>query len=209
MTHASTDPGNRSLHEIEREVDAERLRVSETIDALQQKVSVGGLVDQIVKSVGEHGGEVSHNLALSLRQNPLAVILTGVGLAWLMAGSGPKSGNQDYDEDGEGWDDSSSRAPSLPTDPDRAYADIDEPTGRGALGQRLSEGAAVVADRAKGLARDVRDGAAGVGSAVSGLADQAGTAAHRATQHAPRCARHAAPGCSCGSGRLARARDVL
>ena len=182
MTHASTDPGNRSLPEIERDVDAERLRVSETIDALQQKVSVGSLVDQIVKSVGEHGGEASHNLALSLRQNPLAVILTGVGLAWLMAGSGPKSGNQDHDEARKGWDNSSSPAASPSTDPDRTYADIDEPEGRGGFGQRLSEGPAVVAAGGEGLARDVRERAAGAGSAVSELADQAGTA----TRHAPR-----------------------
>jgi hypothetical protein len=51
MAHATTGEA-RSASEIEREVDAERARVSETIDALQRKASVGNIVDQVVKAVG-------------------------------------------------------------------------------------------------------------------------------------------------------------
>ena len=58
------------------------------IDELQQRASVGNLVDQIVKAVGENGGEVSRNLGRTLRDNPLPALLTGVGLVWLMASSG-------------------------------------------------------------------------------------------------------------------------
>ena len=88
MAEFSTNPGDRSVGELEREVDRERERVSATIDELQARASVGSLVDQLVKAVGENGGEVSRNLGRSLRDNPLAALLTGVGLAWLMAGSG-------------------------------------------------------------------------------------------------------------------------
>ena len=88
MAEFSTNPGDRSVTELEREVDRERERVSATIDELQARASVGSLVDQLVKAVGENGGEVSRNLGRSLRDNPLAALLTGVGLAWLMAGSG-------------------------------------------------------------------------------------------------------------------------
>ena len=88
MAEFSTTPGDRSVGELEREVDRERERVSATIDELQARASVGSLVDQLVKAVGENGGEVSRNLGRSLRDNPLAALLTGVGLAWLMAGSG-------------------------------------------------------------------------------------------------------------------------
>ena len=92
MAEFRTDPGDRSVSELEREVDHERERVSATIDELQSRASMGNIVDQLVKAVGENGGEVSRNLGRSLRDNPLAALLTGVGLAWLMAGSGGGSG---------------------------------------------------------------------------------------------------------------------
>ena len=91
MAEFNTNPGDRSVTELEREVDRERERVSATIDELQSRASMGSLVDQLVKAVGENGGEVSRNLGRSLRENPLAALLTGVGLAWLMAGSGRRA----------------------------------------------------------------------------------------------------------------------
>ena len=99
MAEFNTNPGDRSVTELEREVDRERERVSATIDELQSRASVGSLVDQVVKAVGENGGEVSRNLGRSLRDNPLAALLTGVGLAWLMAGSGrPRDEAQNWDD---------------------------------------------------------------------------------------------------------------
>ena len=99
MAEFNTNPGDRSVTELEREVDRERERVSATIDELQARASVGSLVDQLVKAVGENGGEVSRNLGRSLRDNPLAALLTGVGLAWLMAGSGrPRDEAQNWDD---------------------------------------------------------------------------------------------------------------
>ena len=99
MAEFSTNPGDRSVTELEREVDRERERVSATIDELQARASVGSLVDQLVKAVGENGGEVSRNLGRSLRDNPLAALLTGVGLAWLMAGSGrPRDEGADWED---------------------------------------------------------------------------------------------------------------
>ena len=102
MAEFSTNPGDRSVSELEREVDRERERVSATIDELQARASVGSLVDQLVKAVGENGGEVSRNLGRSLRDNPLAALLTGVGLAWLMAGSGrPRDEGRDWEDPDE------------------------------------------------------------------------------------------------------------
>ena len=98
MAEFNTNPGDRSVTELEREVDRERERVSATIDELQSRASVGSLVDQLVKAVGDNGGEVSRNLGRSLRDNPLAALLTGVGLAWLMAGSGkPRDEGRDWE----------------------------------------------------------------------------------------------------------------
>jgi len=98
MTEFNTNPGDRSVADLEQEVNRERERVSATIDELQSRASVGGLVDQLVKAVGENGGEVSRNLGRSLRDNPLAALLTGVGLAWLMAGSGKPRESRDWQD---------------------------------------------------------------------------------------------------------------
>ena len=70
MAEIGTDPGDRSVTELEREVDRERERVSATIDELKGRASAASLVDQLVKAVGENGGEVSRNLGRSLRDNP-------------------------------------------------------------------------------------------------------------------------------------------
>ncbi len=100
MAEFNTNPGDRSVSELERDVDSERERVSATIDELQARASMGNIVDQVVKAVGENGGEVSRNLGRSLRDNPIAALLTGVGVAWLMAGSnGSASKGSDWNSD--------------------------------------------------------------------------------------------------------------
>ena len=43
MVEFNTTPGDRSVTELEREVDRERERVSATIDELQARASVGAL----------------------------------------------------------------------------------------------------------------------------------------------------------------------
>lgn len=105
MAHYSTDPNGRSAAALEREVDAERAKVSQTIDALQSKMSIGNVVDQVTEAVGAHGGDVARNLGRQMRDNPLPLLLTGIGLAWLMAGNGQRSADRDYDYDDDLEDD--------------------------------------------------------------------------------------------------------
>ena len=180
MAEFSTNPGDRSVTELEREVDRERERVSATIDELQARASVGSLVDQLVKAVGENGGEVSRNLGRSLRDNPLAALLTGVGLAWLMAGSGRPRDEGQYWEDpdrddlyGRGGDRlpedpaygasayESSAAGSWPDDPDR-----DAEPEEGGLRERVADLAGRVGE--------------GVSEAVEGLRERASEVSHAA-----------------------------
>ncbi len=132
--------------------------MSATLDELQSRASVGSLVDQVVKAVGENGGEVSRNLGRSLRDNPLAALLTGVGLAWLMAGSGRPR------DEGRDWE-----------DPDRDYL----PHGRDRLAEPLLQGASAYGsnddndDRAWPQYSD-RDDASGEGGLRDRVADVAG-----------------------------------
>jgi hypothetical protein len=99
MAATRTDPGNRSVAELEREVDQERAQLSATIDALQGKASLGNIVDEVMKVVRENGGDMGRNLGRTVRDNPLPALLAGVGLAWLMMGSGrPPERWDDEDE---------------------------------------------------------------------------------------------------------------
>lgn len=102
-----TNPGDRSVNQLEREVDLERAKVADTIDALQEKVSVNHIVDTVMAAISKNGGEISRNLGRTVRDNPVPLILTGVGLAWLMASSGRDERASayagDWDRD-DAWD---------------------------------------------------------------------------------------------------------
>jgi ElaB/YqjD/DUF883 family membrane-anchored ribosome-binding protein len=72
--------------EIEREIEADRRRIEEKIDAIQQRMSPGQIVDEALayaKSSG--GGEYVANLGNAFKNNPIPLALMGVSLAWLMA----------------------------------------------------------------------------------------------------------------------------
>lgn len=73
--------------QIERDIDRTRASLGRTVDALEHRLSPGELVDQALGMAREHGGEFASNLGRSVRNNPMPVILTGVGLAWMMASS--------------------------------------------------------------------------------------------------------------------------
>ena len=84
----STDAGR-----IERDLEQTRSRIDSTIDALQQKLSPGEMVDQAMTYFKEGGGvDFSRNLARSVRDNPVPVALIGIGLGWLMV-TGSRRGN--------------------------------------------------------------------------------------------------------------------
>ena len=101
MSPSNTSDHDKSASELEDEVNQERRKVASTIDALQEKISVGGIVDQIMGAVTEHGGDVGRNVGRTLKNNPLPLALTGIGLAWLMASSNspPPSSRSRYDDD--------------------------------------------------------------------------------------------------------------
>ena len=174
MAEFHTDPGDRSVSELEREVDQERERVSTTIDELQSRASMGNIVDQLVKAVSENGGEVSRNLGRSLRDNPIAALLTGVGLAWLMAGSGGTSGKE------SDWDSEDPRY-SGGTNPDwRTFGVSGDQTGGSWTGSARSDDDP--ASSSDGLGQRAADVAGKIGEAVSDTVE--GPARSRLRLHA-------------------------
>jgi uncharacterized protein YjbJ (UPF0337 family) len=165
MSMSSTNPGNRSAAEIEAEVDRERERVADTIGALQSKLSVQSLVDEASHALYEHGGEISRTFGRQLRDNPLAALVTGVGLAWLMAGAGSRA--RDDDAFGDRRNFYRNRQPELHPayDPDRAaFADDDE--GRG-VGERAREWGQTVSSAATGAMDSTRDALGGARDALA------------------------------------------
>lgn len=100
---------NKSPERLEREVDQARARLERTVSELSDRLSPGELIDQALGMAREHGGEFGRNLGTQVKQNPLPMILTGIGISWMMMSSG-KNGSAAHasydastDEDGRSF----------------------------------------------------------------------------------------------------------
>lgn len=88
----------RSPEEIEREIERERAGLTDTLDDLQDRFSIEHVARQFSDQFREHGGDIGRSVSEAVKRNPVALALTGVGLAWLMMGD--RSGSRDrYDHD--------------------------------------------------------------------------------------------------------------
>ena len=169
-TYTETDP-----RAIEQEVDRERARVADTIDALQSTLSTKGNVDEVAKALSAHGGAITDGLGRAVRDNPLPLILTGIGLTWLMASSGERRASPPEFQGGS--------APGHGT----------SGAGMPAMGPRVSRGADATLGGLRGTFAEARDTAAhtigaageaasGAGSRLAGMASgAAGTLADAAS----------------------------
>jgi ElaB/YqjD/DUF883 family membrane-anchored ribosome-binding protein len=85
----------RSPDQIERDIADVRARISHTLDAVQDKLSPGQVLDQVLSYTKEEGGAIAEGCVRAVRQNPLPSALVGVGLAWLLyATNRPQAGSQ-------------------------------------------------------------------------------------------------------------------
>lgn len=78
----------KSPESIEREVDQARERVGRTLSELTDRLSPGELMDQALGLAREHGGEFGRNLGAQVKNNPMPMILTSIGLSWMIMSSG-------------------------------------------------------------------------------------------------------------------------
>jgi hypothetical protein len=78
----------KSPEEIERDLRRTRAEMEDTIEAIERKLSPGELLDQTLRTLGGGPREYAANLSQAVKLNPIPATLVGVGLAWLMAGSG-------------------------------------------------------------------------------------------------------------------------
>ncbi|MCD6073171.1 MAG: hypothetical protein K0Q70_54 [Rhodospirillales bacterium] len=72
----------RSPEQIERDISELRAQISDTLDAVQHKLSPGQLLDQAL-SYAKDGGAVAANIGRGMRDNPIPASLFGLSLAWL------------------------------------------------------------------------------------------------------------------------------
>ena len=82
--------------EIERQLERDRAAIEDTIEAIQRRLSPGQLLDQTLGYVRSGGSEVATSVARSAQQNPWPLIITGVGLAWLMQSTASSRRNGEH-----------------------------------------------------------------------------------------------------------------
>jgi ElaB/YqjD/DUF883 family membrane-anchored ribosome-binding protein len=92
---------NERAEEIERQLDRDRAEIGNIIEAIQHRLSPGQLLDQAMGYARSGGSHAVSAVGRSASQNPWPLILTGVGLAWLIQSTsasrnGDRSGNGVY-----------------------------------------------------------------------------------------------------------------
>lgn len=94
---------DRSPAEIEREIEAERTALARSLEDLQRTFSPETILNQVTGYAKDNGGEIANGLVEQVKRNPVAAAVTGVGLAWLIAGARKPSyaadrrhGDRDY-----------------------------------------------------------------------------------------------------------------
>lgn len=182
MSSSTTDPGDRSSAQIEREVEGSRARLSETLDALRDQVSPGHLMDQAVEYVrGSGGADFAQNLGRSVRDNPLPVLLIGAGIGWLLL-SGSKSSESSTTEPRR----------ALPA-PGTSYSPVTEGgvtrvhegsrSSNPSLAERAGAAASGVSERVGDAADQAYQSVAGAaGSVADSISSTAGNVTQRATE---------------------------
>lgn len=74
-----------SVDVIEQEIVATRTRLNETIDRIQDKLTLSGIVDDVMGTAGMPRIEESQDYLMDLvRRHPLPVMLVAAGVGWLV-----------------------------------------------------------------------------------------------------------------------------
>ena len=73
-----------SSREIEAEIEATRARLYGTIDKIQNRLTVAGIVDEVMGSAGVPRYQNGHDFVLGvMRKHPLPVMIAAAGLGYL------------------------------------------------------------------------------------------------------------------------------
>jgi hypothetical protein len=75
----------QSINDIERDIEESRAKLDLTIDRLQDKLSVSGIVDDVLGQVRRTPYASMYDNAIDvIRRNPVPVMLVAAGIGWLL-----------------------------------------------------------------------------------------------------------------------------
>jgi hypothetical protein len=75
----------QDMKELERDIEESRARLDLTIDRLQDKLSVSGIVDDLLGTARKNSyGPFYDNALTVIKRNPVPVMLAAAGIGWLL-----------------------------------------------------------------------------------------------------------------------------
>lgn len=163
----------RNPARIAEEILATRAQLDDTLDAIQRKLSPGQLIDQAMAYTRQGPGEMLTNFGHAAKRNPVAMVLTGVGIAWLV------------------WGNSRPEYPAA-----YASAPHGDPLAEGFMAPQLREGReaegrpAAAGERAREISGQVGERARAIGEQVTSRARESGGQASEPARHAGERVRH-------------------
>ena len=77
---------DKSSAELQQEIEDDRRRIEDRLGAIQERMSPGQMVDEVIAyAKGSGGGDYLRSLGGQAKANPIPLALMGVSLVWLMA----------------------------------------------------------------------------------------------------------------------------
>jgi hypothetical protein len=74
--------------QFEREAEETRWQLAGTLDELRDRITPGRVVDRLIDYTREGlAAEFLRNIGREVRENPMPLVLIGIGIAWLMVAS--------------------------------------------------------------------------------------------------------------------------
>jgi hypothetical protein len=169
--------------DVEREVEATRGQIDQTVEALKEKMQPKELFDEATRLMGSTSNKVLTTVVEQARSNPIPVALIGVGIAWLALGQSRKgrAGTDayagQYYETYEGYDEDGNFTRKLKN---RVTGAVDQAKGALAGARSKAEGAVAGAkDKLSSAKTTAGDGAA---QAQGRFAELRATAQTRASE---------------------------
>lgn len=184
----------RSSQRIERDIERTRADMSETIDALERKLSPGELFDEFWGRV--KSGDTGANVGETIRDHPVPLALMGLGLGWLAIEKATGSrGDQPRSRHGYDGQGTYARAEGRVgpyrgdevIDPDLRYDDS------GGVLSDMGDKAGALKDRVADAAGDMKDR---LGSAAGAARDKASDMGDRMRTHGDGSTEEGGPGLS-------------
>ena len=89
---------DKSAAQIEREINDDRQRIEDKLNAIQERLTPGQIIDEALGYMKARGAtEYFANLGHAAKANPMPLALMGISMAWLMASPAQRSNGHAYD----------------------------------------------------------------------------------------------------------------